>query len=613
MNRFLKFKGLIAGALLCGLIGCGGGEKKAASSTTESDAGSPFPRSKTLYLAGSQWGDPTTFNPLIDVWSSTWPVGKGAFNLVYEPLLSFNALDGKFEPCLGTLVSKSGDEIVVDINPEAKWSDGQKVNSADVKFIFELGRRFKDAPTAINAEYFSDIKVEKVQNNGVETERLTFIVEKKIRNNPLIILDHITQTRIVPSHVWEKLLADNGNDLSAVQKIQVDGSAVVSGPYKTEAATNEKIVLKRRDDYWGNKALFGGKMPAPEFIIHPIFKSNDAFAIALQKGELDGSQTFIPRIWMKQKDGVKTWFDQAPYFLSGALPIFVMNTTKAPTNDKNFRRAMAAAINYNDVKELAVSGYSPEIQPGLIMAGIGIEGKYFNADDAKQAGVSYDPVRAKKILADAGYKSVYKADGTLDYMTDKKGTKLPTLFVKSPAGWSDWEAIVTIAVKGLREAGIDAREGFVDASLYWPARGSGDFDILLTKPDNAVLPSTPWSRFFNVMTSSTWKPIGQNMNENYGRYNNPKSKEFNPMVEKLLKEIPTISDPAKLTEAYRALNKIFMLEQPAIPLAYLPEQFYEFSESRWTGWPNAANPYAPPLLPWVGASTKILWQLQLAK
>ncbi|HMA63915.1 MAG TPA: hypothetical protein VKO63_01910, partial [Chitinispirillaceae bacterium] len=129
MNRFFKFKGLIAGALLCGLIGCGGGEKKAASSTTDSDAGSPFPRSKTLYLAGSQWGDPTTFNPLIDVWSSTWPVGKGAFNLVYEPLLSFNALDGKFEPLLGTLVSKSGDEIVVDINPEAKWSDGQKVNS----------------------------------------------------------------------------------------------------------------------------------------------------------------------------------------------------------------------------------------------------------------------------------------------------------------------------------------------------------------------------------------------------------------------------------------------------------------------------------------------------
>jgi peptide/nickel transport system substrate-binding protein len=103
------------------------------------------------------------------------------------------------------------------------------------------------------------------------------------------------------------------------------------------------------------------------------------------------------------------------------------------------------------------------------------------------------------------------------------------------------------------------------------------------------------------------------MNENYGRYNNPKSKEYNPMVEKLLNEIPTISDPAKLAEAYRALNKIFMQEQPAIPLAYLPEQFYEFSEKHWTGWPNTTNPYAPPLLPWVGASTKILWQLQSVK
>ncbi len=156
--------------------------------------------------------------------------------------------------------------------------------------------------------------------------------------------------------------------------------------------------MKRRADYWGNKSLHSGKLPVPEYIIHPIFKSNDHFAIALQKGELDASQTFIPRIWLKNKDGVKTWFNQKPYFLSGSLPLLLINTTKAPLNDKNFRRAMAAAINYSDIKELAVSGYSPDIQPGLIMP-TGLEGKFFNADDSKQYGVTYSPENAKKILS----------------------------------------------------------------------------------------------------------------------------------------------------------------------------------------------------------------------
>lgn len=571
-----------------------------------------FPRSQTLYLAGSQWGDPSTFNPLAESWQAAWPVGD-RFNLMYEPLLAYNSLDGKVEPILGNLVSKNNDSLVVDINPAAKWSDGKPVTSDDVKFIFELGRKYKSAATGFAIEFISGINVDTVDNAGAKTERLSFLVDKKGRNNPLVILDLLQAIRIVPSHVFKDLLAKSGDNLDSVKKLKVDQNPVVSGPYTLNTYSNEKIVLERRDDYWGNAALHEGKLPAPKFIIHPIYKSNDHFAIALQKGDLDASQTFIPRIWMKKKDNVSTWMEKAPYFVPGALPMFIINCTKAPLNDKAFRRAMAAAINYGDIKELAVSGYSPDIQPGLIMPS-GIEGKYFNADEAKKNGVGYNLEAAKKMLADAGYKSVYKADGTLDYMTDKAGKKLPTLFIKSPAGWSDWEAMVTIAVKGLRTAGIDVREGFVDAGLYWPAKPSGDFDILMDKPAASITPSLPWSRFEAVMSSRNWAPVGgdNKMNENQGRYNSPKAKEYNPKVDSLLKAIPLTNDEAALKAAYGELNNIFMQDQPAIPLVNLPEQFYEFSTTVWTNWPSEKNAYAPAQLPWVSAGTKTLWQLKLA-
>jgi len=602
-------KRLVVGAALLGLVSCGGGKDNSGG---EASGGSEsgFARNKTLYLAGSQWGDPNTFNPLAESWQAAWPVND-KFNLMYETIITYNSLDGKFEPLLGTLVSRDNDKVVVDLNPKARWSDGQPVTSVDVKFVYELGRRFPGAATAFTQDFISEIKVETLDGGA---ERLSFMVDKTKRNNPLVILDHLQAIRIVPAHVFEKLLADNGNDLSAVQKLKIDKDPVVSGPYNIEHYSNERIVIKRRDDYWGNEALYDGKLPAPEFIIHPIYKNNDHFAIALQQGKLDASQTFMPRIWLKKKDGVSTWYDDAPYFVPGAMPMLLINTTKAPLNDPQYRRAMAAAISYADIKELAVSGYAPDVQPGLIM-NQGLEKKYFNADDAKEFGVTYDPAQARKILADAGYKSVYKKgdkDSTLDYMTDKAGNKLPVLSITVPAGWSDWEAMVQIAVKGLRAAGMDVREGPVDAGLYWPALPSGNFDLIMHKPAASVTPSLPWNRFESVMSSRNWVPVGgdNKMNENQGRYNNPKDKAYNPRVDELLKKIPTLEKEEDLVAAYRELNKIFMKDQPSLPLCYLPEQFYEFSGKVWKGWPTSANPYAPPLLPWVGASTKILWNLQ---
>lgn len=594
-------KTLVVGAALAGFVACPGGDGAGETG---------FPRGKTLYLAGSQWGDPSTFNPLAESWQAAWPVND-KFNLMYEPLIAYNSLDGKFESLLGTLVSHDTQKVVVDLNPKAKWSDGQPVTSTDVKFVFEIGRRFPSAATAYAIRFVSAIEAEMKEEGG---ERLTFVVNKADRNNPLVILDHLQAIRIVPAHVFEKLLAENNNDLNAVQKLKIDQNPVISGPYNIHHYNNERIIVKRRDDYWGNEALYGGKMPAPEFIIHPIYKNNDHFAIALQQGRLDASQTYMPRIWLKKKDQVGTWYDKAPYFVPGAMPMLLINTTKAPLNDKNFRRAMAAAISYADIKELAVSGYASDMQPGLIMPQ-GLEEKFFNAGDAGQFGVTYNPDKAKEILAAAGYKSVYKPDGTLDYMTDKAGTKLTQLTITVPAGWSDWEAMVKIAEKGLRLAGIDVRENPVDGGLYWPALPSGNFDLIMHKPAPSVTPSLPWTRFEAVMSSRDWAPVGgdNKMNENQGRYNQPGSPEYNVRVDELIGLIPRMEDEADIVAAYQELNRIFMQDQPAIPLCYLPEQFYEFSTKIWKNWPTSENSYAPPLLPWVGASTKILWNLEPAK
>ncbi|MDR3002336.1 MAG: ABC transporter substrate-binding protein [Fibromonadaceae bacterium] len=585
------------------LISCGD-EKKGESRSTG------YPRSETLYLAGSQWGDPNTFNPLIEPWLVAWPAND-RFNLMYEPLTAYNSLTGVTEPILGTLISYDTEKVVVDIQPEAKWSDGVSVTSTDVKFIYELGKRFPQATVAYVGEFVSEIKVDTVDN----VERVSFMVNKEGRNNPLAILDQLQAIRIVPAHIFEKHLAENNNNFDEVKKIKCDKDPVVSGPYTLAHYNNERIVLQRRDDYWGNKVLHEGKLPVPRFIIHPIYKNNDHFAINLQKGALDASMNFIPRIQEKRKDGVSTWYDAPPYFVPGSMHFLYLNNTKAPLNDRNFRRAMAAAIDYAAINRLALSNYMGEIKPGLIMPD-GLEKKYYNAEEVAKHSVPLgDREYAKNLLEKSGYKSVFDNNGNLRHSIGPNGDTLPTLLIRAPAGWSDWEAIVNLVVRQLRAVGIDVREGFVDGSQYWPSLPSGNFDMIMRKPPVAVTASLPWNRFNAVMSSRNWRPVGDGnfMNENEGRYNNPNAPGYNKRVDDLLDLIPLITDEEELKAAYAELNNIFLEDQPVIPVCHLPEEYYQFSTKVWTGWPTEKNPFAPPQLPWVGSGINTLWRLQPAK
>ena len=604
MKKLLQF--LLAGALLFSLISCG--SKKG---TQKDNVG--FPREKTLYLAGFQWGPPGTFNPLSD-WPD-FPVGA-VHNIMYEKLLIYNTQTGELDPLLASLHEQTKDYISVIMNPEARWSDNTPLTAADVKFTYEIGKFHKSAPASYIWDFISDITIETDSastdsGNSVKGEIVKFYVNKEKENNPIVVLDILQSIQIVPRHIFETKLKEMNGSFSEVQKLKMDKDPVVSGPYNLHIYTVDKIVLKRCENYWGNKALYQNRKPVPEYIIHPIFKSNDHFSTALQRGELDANSNFIPRIWMKFKSGVRTWHKEAPYFVPASIPMFTINVTRYPLSDKNFRRAMAFAINYNDIKELAMSGYSPDLKPGLILP-FGNEKEYYSEEDGQKYGIAYDVERAKKILADAGYTSVFE-NGKLAYMKNAKGEKVPTVHLRSPAGWSDWESIVKIAVKSLRAAGIDAREGFCDESLYWQCQPSGDFDLLLYTPAAALTPSLPWARFQMVMSSRNWKPEGEKMNENQGRYNNPNSSDYNPRVDELLVQIPTLLDKEEMKKAYRELNMIFMQDLPALPVVYRPEEFYDYSNVHWTNFATEDNPYAPPQLPCFGAGRNMLWEIKLAE
>jgi peptide/nickel transport system substrate-binding protein len=230
----------------------------------------------------------------------------------------------------------------------------------------------------------------------------------------------------------------------------------------------------------------------------------------------------------------------------------------------------------------------------------GTEERYFSREDAEEYGVAHDPSKARAILAEAGYKW-----GEDSLLIGPDGNTLPTLYATCPAGWTDWESTIRIAVDGMREVGIDVREKFVEYPVWDKDLKNGLFDFTMKTPQPESSPALPWARFDKVLSSRQWAPPGEVMYQNEGRYRNPEA-------DRLLARIPALTDTGKIAEGYRKLNRLFMKEMPVIPLMYRPWLFYQFSTRHWTNFPTEENAYAPPQCLMVGAGAKALWGIRPA-
>ena len=575
-----------------------------------------FPRDQTLILGGQGWTNPSSFNPLLS--NADWPTSA---NLIYESLFAYDTESGELRPLLGKSYTVTESAIDVVLDPAARFSDGTEVTACDVGYGFELGRQYRSMPVAPVWQYLDRIEYPGAPEGacawppppGVVRPRTLRLVMNAERKNPLVLLDVLAGNHVLPQHKIAPALASVRGDIALFNQLKFDENPVGSGPYRLLSYSAEKIVLVRDDRYWGNQARHAGRLPAPKFVLAPIYKSNDHFSIGLQQGRIDMSSSFVPRIWLKARKGVRAWYDQIPYFPPSAITMFYVNVQRRPLGDVHMRRAMAYAINYADIAELAVTGYSLPLRPGLILP-FGVEAKYFSEADARQYGTHYDPGKAKAELAAGGYTPVWGADGELVETRDASGQRLPTLFIKSAAGWTDWESAVRIAVKSIRAVGIDVREKFVDTNLFFAAWYTGDFDLLIQTPiPPQPLPSKPWSRFESVLTARDWAPEGDKMFKDQGRFNRPGSPEYVPRIEALLDQIPALTDEPARAAAYRELNRLFMQFQPTIPVVYRPFSFYEFSTRVWQGFPDGRHPYLPPQVPGDGLGTEMLWELKLTR
>ena len=548
---------------------------------------SEYPRNETLYVGGFEWAPPTSFNPLDR--NPNFPT-DGKVRIMYESLLAYNQLTGKLDPMLADSYITTDSSITVHLDTRAKWNNGEKVTPDDVIYTFRIDSIL---PTA-HHDNWKYIKT--ITDDG--NNNITFHLPAK--RNPLMALDAIAETSILPKSVFEPLIksARSGKtyNMEVIFKFKNDSLPVASGPYTLKTYAPDKIVLERSENYWGI-SRHNGKKPAPKYIIHPIYDNNDNFNNAMVRGNLDISSIYLPRIWEKSKDNIRAWSREEPYQLPANITVLVVATQKEPFNNVNFRRALAHAINFEKIKVRAVSNYTPTIQPGLILP-FGAEKAYYNKEDAELYGYSYNTSKAREILASAGYS--WNAEGKL---LDKKKKPIRTISIECPQGWTDWNEAINVIAESFAEIGIEAVPKFVDYGTWNMDLRLGTFDLSMRTPPTEHSVASPWNRFNHLMSLNAYKPAGEEAFSNQGRFQDIK-------INALLNMIPTITDEKELKQAYRELNKRFMQALPVLPVMYRPATYYNFSTKHWTNFPTAETPYAPPDNLVVTTGVSALWEIK---
>ena len=491
------------------------------------------------------------FNPLLSESAVRWPTQGG----IYEPLLMYNLINGETLPWLATAWEFSADSLTLTftIREGVTWSDGTPFTAADVAFTHNLLKATPELPG---------------QAGGIRPVLDNFVTTIEAPNATQVVftfsepytpgLWDIGEQCIAPQHIFEGV---------ADPVTFTNETPVGTGPL-TEIPVFEAQYweLHKNPTYWqeGKPYIQGFRFPA--------YPSNDAANLATLNGENDWAANFIPDVEAtyvaKDPEHFNYWFPSV-----GDTVMLYVNTTKAPFDDPNVRKALSMAIDREQIVEIAMYGYThPADSTGLTDA---FEA-WRNPETvtAGAANVTRDVAAANALLDAAGLTM----DGDVRKTAD--GTEL-TYDINVVSGWSDWVQAVQIIAQNFEEIGIKATVQTYDFAAWIELVQQGEFDISIGWSAGGA---TPYNFYRGQMSGLAAEPVGTTGNENWHRF-------VSPEADALLAEFAKVSDEAAQKELVGQLQAIYVEQFPSIPLFPGP-QWGEYNSTRFTDFPNEDNPYA---------------------
>ena len=377
-------------ALVAGAVAAGAGADSSGSKNAQDNV---------LRIGWAQ--NPSTINPFVGLDEEAYTI----WAMNWDLLVNFSPKDLSPAPGIARSwkVSDGGKTVTFKLDPDAKWSDGKPITSADVKYSLEV----LGGNGALFTSYTNNV-------TSIETPDKDTVVVRTSKPDARIVGGLFIY--ILPKHIWGKVPVDE-----LTGSYQPEAPLVGSGPYVVTDFERGKITkLDRNPNFRGPKPKFD----EIQFI---TYRNQDAVERALRLGEVDvvaevQASTFEQ---LGNEPNIDTLRSSTPAFTELAFNLCSKkNCPDAQFNpavqDRAVRQAIAYAVDRNRINEIAARGTS-YIGHGLLPE--------FYKSFYEQPAMDYNPPdleKANQILDDAGYTR--QGDG----VRSKDGNELSfDLYVRS--------------------------------------------------------------------------------------------------------------------------------------------------------------------------------------
>lgn len=480
---------------------------------------------------------------------------QSTMDFIYEPLVIFNPDDsGKPVFRLATDFKFSDDmtSITYTMRPDVKWSDGEPLTAADVKYTIDLMLKNPAVDTAGVGETVA----------SVETPSPTeVVIHLKGVNSQFP--ESLSDLAVVPEHIWKDVA-----DPVAFKNEKPVGSGPMTEIRRFTPQVYEQC---RNPNYWDAASLHVDCLKLPQIA------GNDQMLALLPEGNLDWIGSFLPEI---DKTFVALDPEHNGYWQPPAETVaFQMNlkssdeAKKEAFNDLNFRRAFSLAMDRTAMVDIASFGY-----PKVNLHASGLPPRFEawrnpDAEGAKDEWMTFDVEKANTLLDEAGYA---KGD---DGMRKTKSGKPLAFTIIIPNGWTDWIDTAQIAAEGLRAAGLNATVATPEYEQWQKQLLEGSFDVAFqSRPDG----STPFRGYYQSMSTT----FGGRVATAPSRYSNPK-------LDALFDAYRKVATDEEHKKLFNDIQVIVADDLPMVPIFNGPTWF-QYSTKRFTGWVTDKEPVMNP-------------------
>lgn len=384
----------------------------------------------------------SSFPPSIQPWSNTGTAAATVKLMIYRGLTSY-ADDGSLQPELAESWARDGEAGWLFKLRDARFQNGEKVTSADVKWTIEQ-------VAAERSTAYLRTEMQGVAQVDTPDDRTVRIVMKR------------------PSATLPILMASY--HLPIICRTSPAGSFVGAGPFKIKSQERgTSIDLERSANF------YKPGLPKLATIRVIAYADETARVAALKAGDVDLIE-YVPWQAMESLEKSATLKLDA---VDGPFMYLLFNGSRAPFNDPRIRRAVAHAVRREDIVQSVFFGRGSPLQQLPLSA----SSPFYNPE--YKNGWAYDPAMAKKLLAEGGHPNGFNCTllATSQYGMHKSSAEivqqnLAAIGVNAQLSLADWATTVTAASRGQ-----------YDIAMAGNAADSNDPDGIASFIDGTLSPS----------------------------------------------------------------------------------------------------------------------------